>query len=388
MTEVETEANVIVEIVRQTDASTIARQLARRLLTRLIVLSGGGTTAIENHGEKGTQGDGKSGRGELAKATQSQIFNTVYFSYGLQHVLEKIDTQIISPGDSKAVRRRDCNRVLGCVGLQGGIVGADGVIDFHKIFNAGIGKNAGGKKHSKKKRPLEIELGAGFGDWIVQKALETPSTNFLSVELRADRVGQTFARTAIMAGCNPVDNLCVVGAEGRSFLQDHVQAESASKIYINHPEPPTQTFGAESGNLQSIMEGSIEPGHMVSSGTIVAAAKCLLKSPESRLVIVTDNRWYGRLICATMVKVNRENKGLLHQVDLTKMNSTVRAIESFGTSTEEKVHLFEGKPDGNLDRTTMSTGVSYFDRLWRSGAGAHAERSARFIICMARSRSV
>jgi hypothetical protein len=391
LTEVEVEAKAIIEIVRKADASPSPRQLARRLLTRLIVLSGGGTTDVEDDISKGKETQSKSGRGEFSKATQSQLFNTLYFSHGLDAVLKKMDIPLVQ-GHNKVLRRRDCNRVLGCVGLQGGIVGAEGAIDFQKIFAAGIGESKTRKIHNKKHRPLEIELGAGFGDWIVKKAMDNPSTDFLSVELRADRVGQTFARTAIMAGCTPIDNLCIIGAESRSFLLDHVQNESVSTIYINHPEPPTQTFGAETANLQPIMDGEVEPAHMVSSRTIVAAAKCLSKSWESRLVIVTDNRWYGRLICATLVKVNRENRGLLYPVDLTKINSGFKIIESFDSDGNDRVDLFEGQPDENIGhaKTNLllkkSVGVSYFDRLWRSGAGTHAERSARFIIVMARSK--
>jgi hypothetical protein len=284
--------------------------------------------------------------------------------------------------------------------LQGGVVQKDGAIDFKKVFASGTSEGKTRKNRSKKTRALEIELGAGFGDWIVKKAIENPVTAFISVELRADRVGQTFARTAALAGCTPVDNLCIVGAESECFLSDHVPHESVSTIYVNHPEPPTQTFGAEAANLEAIMNGDSEPAHMLGSRTIVAAGRCLSRSRKSRLVIVTDNRWYGRLICATLVKVTRQHKGLLYPVDLMELNSGFKVAEHFpacdvsgNADVNERVSLFEGQPNESIghpkknDLKKDPEGASYFDRLWRSGAGTHADRRTRFVIVMARQES-
>lgn len=391
--EVEVETRALMELCDKTTTQPIPRQLGRRLLTRLIVLSGGGTTDSEARASAEKESD-QVPEG-FSRTVQSQILNTLYYSYGLAAVLKKLE---ISVGDGqKLLRRRDCNRVLGSVGLQGGIVCDNGSIDFSRVFAAGI-RDGKTRKKRDKSRGLEIELGAGFGDWIVKKALQNPANDFISVELRADRVGQTFARTAAMVGCTPVDNLCIVGAESGSFLSDHVQNESVSAIYINHPEPPTQTFGAETANLLSIMDGGPEPAHMVCGRMILAAAKCLSKSSDSRLIIVTDNRWYGRLICATLVKVTRENTGLLYPVDLSTLSNGFKTIETFPHSTmdsdkKDTIPLFEGQPDETIGHpqgnglSMNASGASYFDRLWRSGAGTHAESSARFIIVMARQES-
>lgn len=379
LSEVETEATTIKEIVsKTTEEEPNPRQLARRLLLRLLVLAGGGTT------------DSEFGRltppSDLAKGVeiQNRLVNTAYFSYGLDVALKRMGFEFESRKES--LRKRDCNRILGSVGLQGGIVHETGLVDFRRIFHAGTGKSKS-RKRNKKQRSLEVELGSGFGDWIVKKAIASPEKDFLAVELRADRVGQTFARTSILSSCSPIENLCSVGAESGSLLLENVDNESVSKIYINHPEPPTQTFGAEMTNLEAIMDGGKEPAHMVSSRTIVAAAHCLTKSPESRLVIVTDNKWYGLLICATLVRVARENPELLFQVDLTKHN--YQSIESFPVDAvnHNSIHLFEGQPDesiGHSKEPLKGKGASYFDRLWRSGAGSHAERRSRFIIVMAR----
>jgi len=244
-------------------------------------------------------------------------------------------------------------------------------------------------KKRKKQRNLEIELGSGFGDWAAKQALAFPERDYLAVELRSDRAGQTFARTSILSSTSPVENLCSVGAESGSFLLDHVAKESVSTIYINHPEPPTQTFGAESTNIEAIMSGNDEPAHMLCSRTLIAAAHCLKNSFDGKIVIVTDNQWYGRLICATFVRIARQSPNLLHPVELSKHN--YREIESFpaNINNQDPVVMYEGQPGeaiGHAKSAEADKGSSYFDRLWRSGAGSHAEKRSRFVIVMSRKQ--
>jgi pentatricopeptide repeat protein len=376
--EAEKEARVILDLCNSKGLIQDPRQLARRLVTRLLVLSGGGSTDAE--GEDRVDKEGAS------RSAQMQFLNTLYYSYGLKAILDKMDPP--TKDGMKFLKRKDCNRILGSIGLQGGIVLDDGSVDVGRIFRVGIGEGKGKKKQGR----LEIELGSGFGDWIVQKAREQPATNFISVELRADRVGQTFARTAILAGTTPVNNLCIVGAESSSFLSQQVKQESVSSIFVNHPEPPTQTYGADSFNLKSIMNGGTEPAHMLTSQMLQAAARCLSRKEGSRLIIVTDNKWYGRLICATLAKVMLQEESLLFPV---KLEDNFTAVESFHSDPEQAgldsaITLYEGQPNDKIGHVKPvdqegGEGATYFDRLWRSGAGSHAEKSSRFIIVASRS---
>lgn len=382
--EAEKEARVILELCDSKGIVQDPRQLARRLITRLLVLSGGGSTDAESevHGDKETP----------SRSAQMQFLNTLYYSYGLEKILENVGAP--TKEGMTFLKRNDCNRILGSVGLQGGIVLDDGSVDFQRIFRVGIGEDKGKKKQPKGQGKLEIELGSGFGDWIVQKAREQPTTNFISVELRADRVAQTFARTAILAGTSPVNNLCIVGAESRAFLSQQIQQESVSSIFVNHPEPPTQTYGADSSNLKSIMKGGPEPAHMLTSHMLQAAARCLSKKSNSRLIIVTDNKSYGRLICATLVKVMMHDSTLLFPVEL---EDDFKAVESFPVGNEPAgqdglvgtITLYEGQPNDKIGHPkpvddSGGKGATYFDRLWRSGAGSHAEKSSRFIVVASR----
>jgi hypothetical protein len=369
--------------VTEVDAKVLSRELARRLVTRVVFLSGGGTTNIQNESIRHI--DRLTGeRKDLAKEVQRDLVNSLYFSYGLAATVDSLGISV----DKKLqiLRRKDSNRILGQIGLQGGILKSDCSLDLHRIFSAGIGISKAQKKRNSKIRRVEVELGAGFGDWIVRKAIEDPSTDFLANELRADRVAQIFSRTAVLSTIKPVNNLCVVGAESGTLLCNHLSHESVDKIYANHPEPPTQTFGAESINLISIIEGGQEPAHMLNSNVIIAVGKALKRKASSRFVVVTDNFWHGRLICATIEKVMRQNPGLFRAVDLADADrsQSFAKVESNDNFAASSVLMFKGKPNETIGYPSQSTseGESYFDRLWRAGAGRHAEMHSRYIVVM------
>jgi pentatricopeptide repeat protein len=382
MNEAESEIGVILELIESKGIMQSPRQLARRLVTRLLVLSGGGSTDAKQNDDP--QSDGSS------RTIQSRYLNTLFFSYGLQQVLEAMNVSMKE--GTTFLKRKDCNRILGSIGLQGGIARDDGILDIQRIFRVGIGETKKKeKKQSKRKGRLEIELGSGFGDWIVNKARQDPDTNFIAVEMRADRVWQTFARTCMLAGTTPVDNLCIVGAESASFLSHQIEEGSVSTIYINHPEPPTQLFGADSYNLELIMNGGSEPAHMITSHMIRAAAGCLSRFESSRLVIVTDNKWYGRLLCATLVKVMRSERNMLFPVALGVGFKHLEGFPIELTGSGEHVVLYEGQPNAAIGHPRQNDvgqkGATYFDRLWRSGAGTHSDKLLRYIIVASRGKS-
>jgi len=102
------------------------------------------------------------------------------------------------------------------------------------------------KEEVKYQRPLHIELGSGSGEWIAGTAASDPDSDYVAVELRADRVARAFANLVLWDGLGlvgPLTNVCVVGAECGSFLRQRVTLGTVSTIFVNHPEPPTQTFG-------------------------------------------------------------------------------------------------------------------------------------------------
>ena len=225
---------------------------------------------------------------------------------------------------------------------------------------------------------VHIELGAGSGDWACLQAKLNPSEKYVTVELRADRVAQTFTRcllhqdqTGGQSTNIPLMNVCCVTSECGSFLRDRVSRGSVNTIFVNHPEPPTQTYNDKSTSAE-------EPAHVLNSQTILSASRCLEPRGKGMLVVVTDNLTYARFICQSLVRMlegdNFDMQGLSpgEVRDLT-------LLESFGSS----IRLYEGKPSLSIRHYTpklVEGGHSYFDRLWRTGAGKHAEMRKRYII--------
>jgi tRNA (guanine-N(7)-)-methyltransferase len=81
--------------------------------------------------------------------------------------------------------------------------------------------------------PLEIELGAGRGDFILERAAATPERNFLAVELAA-----TIAQLmAVRAGRSGLENLRVVRMDARTLVNLMLPAGSVDAFHIYFPDP-------------------------------------------------------------------------------------------------------------------------------------------------------
>ena len=369
--------------------------VAQLMLTRCLYFSGGGTT-----GKDATQiiTDTLPSIKNVEEVTQQWI-HSLWQSFGLKPTVQRlIDSKnkegnalknILCPTSSSSKKKSKKNKQLPnvltkemCNSLQTQMIGTSSVIstdsghvDFAQVFKP-LKKDIDGASTSnsnQQDKKLHIELGSGSGDWAVLQATLNPQDNYVTVELRSDRVAQTFAKAVLhqqqTEKHRPLTNLCCVGSECGSFLRDRVEKRSVNTIFVNHPEPPTQTYNAVTDE---------EPAHMLNSQTIIAAARCLEPNGKGRLIIVTDNLIYARLICQTIIQVLESNKDL---VGLSPEVRDLRKIESFG-SHSANLHLFEGKPSSSIGHFTPRSegGTSYFDRLWRTGAGKHADMRKRFII--------
>jgi hypothetical protein len=64
--------------------------------------------------------------------------------------------------------------------------------------------------------------------------------------------------------------------------------------------------------------------------------------------------------------------------------SDLRKIETTLDSNKPDafIHIYEGRPSTTIGHyiPKTSSGTSYFDRLWRTGAGKHADMKKRYII--------
>jgi Putative methyltransferase len=338
----ELEADVLVLLKRNRNAVAPSRsEMAARMRNRLLYFSGGAATT-----------EYKTSKNPTAPSTEQDRLVSSWYSFGLSQFgsqEQETSTTELSPAQISSL----------CGLPYSEVVRDDGKIDFSQVFPFS-------------ERPLDIEIGAGFGSWIVQQAEQNVSRNFVAVELRADRCLQIFSR-ATLEGEIPLDNIAVVGSECFGFLRDRINQSSVATVYANFPEPPTQTFGNDPGVLAQITDGRMkEPSHMLHSQTILAIGQSLQRGGKT--IIVTDNRSYGRLLAATFAKVVRENKGLLKSVPPGELRdaSSLRRLEVFTNVVD--IYEQSGGDKGN----------SYFDRLWRTGVGRRSETSTRFVIVMKR----
>ena len=381
LSEVRSEALDLQSICSLHPKSAKLADLAFYLLTRLLYFSGGGTTdlSVQQH-------DNVAGVGNDSLQVRCQLLNAVWHSFGLRTVMMQLLPGADWISDVNVFGEREVFRVQQAVGSSdASVISNDGFMDFQEVFQkrSSAAESEDFASQKAEARPLDIELGSGFGDWIVDQAVSNPGRDYVAVELRADRVVQTFSKSFLNGSHSPLSNVCCVGSECGSFLRNRVRQGLAATIFVNHPEPPTQTYGSNNQSLMDIANGGNEPAHMLNSDTLISASRCL--QLNGRLVIVTDNRWYARLICVTLVKAMKSNKGLICSSELGQ-SSGIRHVETFGNS-QERVVLFEGQPSeviGHSVQNGPKSGASYFDRLWRSGAGTHAERRKRFIILMER----
>lgn len=384
LSEVQSEASDLLSVCSLHQEDAKGTDLAFYLVTRLLYFSGGGTTDLSARVHDKTTAGGSE---EIA-SVRGQLMNSLWHTFGLRSAIRQLSPDSDWHSSIRVFGARDCLRVQEAVGLPASIISEDGFIDFREVFrqhqDTSPDRSDQPTSQATEARPLDIELGSGFGDWIVYQAISNPQRDYVAVELRADRVAQTFSKTLLNGSSSPLSNLCCVGSDCGSFLRERVRQGSVATVFVNHPEPPTQTYGANSHVLTEIAEGGNEPAHMLSSDTLISASKCL--QSNGRLIVVTDNRFYARLLCVTLVKSMKAFTGSICSTDLARCPG-IRQIESFGAG-RERVDLYEGQPSEAIGHTVQSgrnSGTSYFDRLWRSGAGTHAERRKRFIISMERA---
>lgn len=347
--------------------------VAQMMLTRLLYFSGGGTT------DKDAIKICTSPTGVCVETDTQQWINSLWYSFGLREIIQSWmkRNQSTSHKLDSMLSKDECNRLIArVVGEDNVMSDGSGIVDFTRVFKS-LTENSSTSQTID--RHLHIELGAGSGDWACLQAKLNPSDNYVTVELRADRVAQTFTKCLLhqdrdQGGKNiPLMNICCVGSECGMFLRERVAPGSVNTIFVNHPEPPTQTYNDKSTTISAD-----EPAHMLNSQTILSVSRCLEPMGKGMLVVVTDNLIYARFICHSLVRLLEGGKINLIGLAPSEVRE-LTLVETFSSS----IHMFEGRPSLSIRHHTpkkVDGGHSYFDRLWRTGAGKHAEMKKRYII--------
>lgn len=78
-----------------------------------------------------------------------------------------------------------------------------------------------------------VEYCSGNGDWVINRALQSPGSNWIAVEKRFDRVRKIWSK---MRNQN-VNNLLIVCGEALTFSRYYLQEGSVAGSFVNFPDP-------------------------------------------------------------------------------------------------------------------------------------------------------
>jgi len=230
---------------------------------------------------------------------------------------------------------------------------ADILLSNRHSSNTVTGEDGGGVAEAGVQVPLKLEICSGAGEWAVEQALHDPAALWMTLELRHDRVHQTWTRSELRRA----RNLLVLGGDARLVLQSRFPSGCLTHVLVNHPEPPQQTGGRNDSAFLSQANHLLDPDFFQDMIRVLA--------PGGILTIVTDNLWYGRL--------------LVRQVAGDPKVAALRCL-SVGAdwAVRERVGwcvLYEGHPGTRGGHVVRAS--SYFDRLWKRGSLVE-----RYFLCL------
>ncbi len=82
-------------------------------------------------------------------------------------------------------------------------------------------------------RPLELEIGCGIGDFLVQIAANKPAHNFLAVDIFNQGCRSTCSRVEDSG----LENIRVMRIEARYLMHQYLGRDSLCALYVNCPDP-------------------------------------------------------------------------------------------------------------------------------------------------------
>jgi len=137
--------------------------------------------------------------------------------------------------------------------------------------------------------PLEVELGSGKGDFILERARQLPERNFLAIEL----AGSVYQWLAVRCARSGLNNLRAIRADARPVVSLMLPPAAVSAFHIYFPDPWPKSRHSK---------------HRLFSAALAAGlARCL--EADGRLYLATDVEWYFEHIIALLAQAGFARTG-------------------------------------------------------------------------------
>lgn len=188
--------------------------------------------------------------------------------------------------------------------LEEGILYIPEYFFFHENYHFPLWEGVFKQKREK----ICVEICAGNGKWIVDRAQNDPLTNWVAVEIRFERARKILSKVKN----EHLENLFVVCGDAKTLALSYTPAASIDEIFINFPDPWPKQRHAKN--------------RLIEQGFVKELARIL--KPQGKLTFVTDDASYFE-----ETYLHFERSLLFSNVE------KVEEIEKYGTS--------------------------YFDELWR-----------------------
>lgn len=121
-----------------------------------------------------------------------------------------------------------------------GYLTSDLYLNFRSIFEQQLQQQQQPEQLALDNKRYKLEVCSGAGEWVVTQAKhDTADSCWVSLELRYDRVYQTFTKMIV----EDVRNLCVLAGDAKVVVPKFIAPNSFHEVFVNHPEPPQQTSG-------------------------------------------------------------------------------------------------------------------------------------------------
>ena len=216
------------------------------------------------------------------------------------------------------------------------VIAADGTIRFKRMFG----------RSKKERREINLEVAAGNGDWAVAQALADTNSDWISLELRHDRVYSIFSR-AVLSGTS---NFAAMGGDAAYVMRRNVAPRSLSNVFVNFPEPPHHSGDAAADNSLALLNKEFFTD--VCAGLAVGGG----------LTIFSDNHRYMQ----SLAQIIGDMGDFTNKDDVD--SSSGQTAEQFQTICG--VRLYQGLPGRLAGHRVYQQ--SYFDRFWENGQ--HVDR--------------